>query len=105
MRMSFGILQVTLPFTYSRGKTIYYQRAVSTDLRDRYTGKLIKHDLKTADWSRAAPMVAKLNKRYASEWEGLRPSAGNTSSRSVRPGVGLNMRLTRASAPSFSMRH
>lgn len=72
MRMSFGLLQVTLPFTYSRGKTIYYQRAVPTDLRDRYTGKLIKHDLKTADWSRAAPMVAKLNKRYDSEWAGLR---------------------------------
>jgi hypothetical protein len=72
MRMSFGLLQVTLPFTYSRGKTIYYQRAVPTDLRDRYTGKLIKHDLRTADWSRAAPMVAKLNKRYESEWEGLR---------------------------------
>jgi len=57
MRMSFGLLQVTLPFTCYRGKTIYYQRAVPADLRDRYTGKLIKHDLKTSDWSRAAPMV------------------------------------------------
>lgn len=49
MRMTFGLLQVTLKYTYRRGSTIFYQRAVPAKLAGRYPGKTIKHDLKTAD--------------------------------------------------------
>lgn len=77
MRMSFGFLKLKLPYTYLRGKTIIYQRSVPTDLQDRYKGRTVKHDLKTADWAIAARKVEKLTQRYANEWEGLRsnPSA------------------------------
>lgn len=63
MHMTFGLLSVTLQNTYLRGKTIMYQRPVPTDLRDRYTCKVIKINLKTLDWARAARKVAELNKR------------------------------------------
>ena len=72
MRMSFGLIQVTIPFTYLRGKTVIYQRAVPTDLLARYKGKTIKHDLKASDLTLVARKVEKLNQRYAAEWDGLR---------------------------------
>ena len=49
MRLSLGSLQVTIKYTYPRGKTTIYQRAVPTDLRDRYPGATIKRDLKTTN--------------------------------------------------------
>lgn len=71
MRLSFGLLQVTLKYTYRRGDTIFYQRAVPTKLTSRYPGKTIKHDLKTASLSVAEKSVAALNARYEAEWAGL----------------------------------
>ncbi|MDP3192613.1 tyrosine-type recombinase/integrase [Rhodoferax sp.] len=52
--------------------SIIYQRGVPSDLRDRYPGKMHKHDLKTSDITKAAPMVEALNRRYEAEWAGLR---------------------------------
>ncbi|MES2974364.1 MAG: hypothetical protein V4757_12195 [Pseudomonadota bacterium] len=49
MHLTLGFLQVTLKYTYPRGGTIIYQRAVPKHLQDRYPGKTVKHDLKTAD--------------------------------------------------------
>ncbi|MDP3864910.1 MAG: tyrosine-type recombinase/integrase [Rhodoferax sp.] len=65
---------MTLKNTYQRhpGGPIVYQRAVPSDLRDRYSGKTIKHDLKTADIAHAAKQVEALNRRYEAEWAGLR---------------------------------
>ena len=57
MRACFGPLQVTLKNTYLRGGTLIYQRAVPKDLQDRYPGKTIKHDLRTADIAKAARLV------------------------------------------------
>lgn len=74
MLLTLGPLQVTIKYTYTRGKTTYYQRAVPSDLHDRYPGKTIKIDLKTADPIRVARMVEALNKQYETEWEALRSS-------------------------------
>lgn len=71
MHISLGCLQLTLKNTYQRGKTIIYQRAVPTKLRDRYPGLTVKHDLKTDDPIIAARAVAELNKRYDLEFSGL----------------------------------
>jgi integrase len=71
MQLSFGLLQVTLRYTYLRGHTIYYQRPVPKALLGRYSGKRVKHDLKTADLSVAEKAVALLNRRYEAEWAGL----------------------------------
>ena len=57
MLLTLGPLQVKIKYTYTRGKTTYYQRAVPSDLHDRYPGKTIKKDLKTADPIRVARMV------------------------------------------------
>lgn len=62
---------MTLKNTYQRGKTIIYQRAVPTKLRDRYAGRTVKHDLKTNDLTVAAKAVDVLNKRYDAEFNGL----------------------------------
>lgn len=71
MQITLGCLEVTLKYTYSRGKTIIYQRPVPTHLRSRYLGKTIKHDLKTGDIALAAKAVAVLNRRYEAEFTGL----------------------------------
>lgn len=80
MRMTFGPIHVTLKNTYQRhpGGPIVYQRAVPSDLRDRYSGKTIKLDLKTSDLAKAAKKVEVLNRRYEAEWEGLRASPDST---------------------------
>lgn len=72
MRLSLGPLQVTIKYTYPRGKTTIYQRAVPTDLKARYPSATIKQDLKTADPIKVARMVAALNDKLEAEWDGLR---------------------------------
>lgn len=82
MRLSLGPLQVTIKYTYPRGKTAQHplgtstvwQRAVPPDLRDRYPGATIKKDLKTTDPLKVARMVATLNAKIEAEWAGLRAS-------------------------------
>lgn len=71
MHMTFGLLSVTLKNTYRRGNTIMYQRAVPSKLAGRYSGKTVKHDLKTSDLTVAEKAVALLNRRYEAEWAGL----------------------------------
>lgn len=71
MHMTFGLLSVTLKNTYRRGNTIIYQRAVPAKLAGRYSGKTVKHDLKTSDLTIAEKAVALLNRRYEAEWAGL----------------------------------
>ena len=74
MLLKLGPLQVKIKYTYTRGNTTFYQRAVPIDLQDRYAGKTIKQDLKTADPIKVARLVSALNKRYEAEWEALRGS-------------------------------
>lgn len=71
MHMTFGLLTVTLKYTYRRANTIIYQRVVPAKLAGRYSGKTVKHDLKTTDLARAEKAVAALNRRYEAEWAGL----------------------------------
>ena len=74
MHISLGLLQVTIKYTYPRGRTTIYQRAIPTDLRDRYPGANFKQDLKTADPIKVARMASALNAKLEAEWNGLRAS-------------------------------
>lgn len=74
MRMAFGSLFVTIKYTYVRGKTTIYQRAVPVDLRERYPSPTIKKVLPTVDAVKVAKMVDQLNRQLAAEWAGLRAS-------------------------------
>lgn len=98
MRMTFGFLQVTFKYYYRRGNTIIYQRAVPTDLRSRYPGATVKHDLKTSDISIAEKAVAALSKRYETEWAGLR-SAPESSLASLKAVTSYWLRAVKGGTP------
>ena len=83
MKTSFGLLSVTLPYCYTRGPSIYYQRAVPGDLQERYGAKRIKVKLATSDIRSAAREVAALNRRFEAEWAALRAGPDATP-KSVR---------------------
>ena len=87
MHETIGILKLILKYTYRRGNTIIYQRVVPVALKDRYSSRTIKHDLKTNDVAVATKAVAELNKRYAAEWSGLKASP-NTSPSSIQAHAG-----------------
>lgn len=74
MRISFGPFALSIKYTYARGGTTIYQRAVPTDLMGRYPGKTIKQDLKTSDPVKVAKQVARLNAQLEAEWAALRES-------------------------------
>lgn len=74
MKVTFGILQVTIPYTYKHGKSIYYQRGIPQDLQDRYGSKRIKVNLGTSDLRVAAKKVEALNRKVEAEWALLRGS-------------------------------
>lgn len=74
MQVSFGILLVKLPYSYVRGKVIYYQRPVPTDLKQRYTAKLIKVKLDTQNIRVAARQIEVINRGVEAEWKAMRAS-------------------------------
>ncbi len=74
MQLSLGPLRVTIKYTYVRGDTTIYQRAIPTDLRDRYPGKTVKRVLKTTDPVQVARWVSTMNSQVEAEWEALRAS-------------------------------
>src|SRR5690606_36567018 len=74
MKATFGIIQVTVPYTYQRGGTIYYQRGIPGDLQDRYGSKRIKINLETSDIRVAVKRVAAINREIEAEWILLRAS-------------------------------
>lgn len=78
MRFALGPLRVTIKYTFTKDGSTYYQRAVPTDLRDRYPGKTVKVHLKTTDPFTVARMVEKLNRKFEAEWAGLRASPDST---------------------------
>lgn len=54
MKLTLGVLRVTLKHAFLRGGVIYYQRAIPKDLQDRYSAKLVKASLGTDG---AAPRI------------------------------------------------
>nr|WP_221893401.1 DUF6538 domain-containing protein [Pusillimonas minor] len=74
VKATFGIIQVTVPYTYQRGGTIYYQRGIPDDLQDRYGSKRIKINLETSDIRVAAKRVEAINREVEAEWVLLRAS-------------------------------
>jgi hypothetical protein len=74
VQTTFGVLRVTLRYSYARGGTIYFQRAIPDDLRDRYPAKLYKANLGTNDVRVAAHRIEQLNRELEAEWALLRAS-------------------------------
>ncbi len=74
MKVSIGILLVTIPYTYKRGKVTYYQRPVPRDLADRYSSKLIKIKVDTENIRLIAKQVEHLNRVVEAEWKAMRSS-------------------------------
>lgn len=80
MRLSFGPLQLTIKYTYPRGETTIFQRAVPADLKSRYPGRTIKIDLKTQNPVQVTRLVAGLNAKLEAEWAGLRAAPESSPS-------------------------
>jgi integrase len=74
VKISIGILLVILPYSYQRGKVIYYQRAIPDDLQERYASKRIKIKLDSADLNIAAKQIEAINRKVEAEWKSLRSS-------------------------------
>ncbi len=72
MKISIGILQVTLPYSYQRGKVIYYQRAIPGDLQERCGAKRVKIKLDTENLHQAAKQIIAINKGVEAEWKATR---------------------------------
>jgi len=62
MKLSIGIVQVTIPYSYQRGKVIYYQRAIPGDLQERFAAKRVKVKLDTENLLQAAKQIKAINK-------------------------------------------
>jgi len=63
---------VTLPNSYARGKTIYYQRAIPGDLQERCGATRVKVNLRTTDVRVAARKITAINREVEAEWARLR---------------------------------
>ncbi len=69
---SLGVASVDIPYTFTRNKITYYQRAIPRDLLSKYKGKTIKIPLASNDPLRIAREVQQLNAEYEAEWARLR---------------------------------
>jgi integrase len=74
VKLSIGILQVTLPYSYQRGKVIYYQRAIPGDLQERCAAKRVKIKLDTENIVLAAKQIKSINSGVEAEWKAMRLS-------------------------------
>lgn len=75
LKISIGILLVTLPYSYIRGKVIYYQRAIPQDLQERCSAKRVKIKLDTENIRLAAKQIEAINLTVEAEWKAMRSSA------------------------------
>lgn len=71
MHLRLGCLKVTIHHTYTRGKTIYYQRSVPLALRDRYPSKTIKIKLGAISPPEVLRKVTALDNKYEAEFSSL----------------------------------
>jgi integrase len=78
MKMTLGVLRVTLKHAFLRGGVIYYQRAIPKDLQDRYSAKLIKLSLETADVLVAKRKIEQLDRETEAEWSLMRGNPAAT---------------------------
>lgn len=91
MHLTFGSIRITLAKTYKHGNSLYYQRHIPTDLRDRYPVTIFKRNLKTLDPVKAARQVDSLEQKYTAEFEGLR-AAPESSPQSLKAHAGKFLR-------------
>ena len=74
VQVSIGILTVILPYSYKRGKVIYYQRAIPGDLQERCAAKRVKIKLETENIRLAAKQIESINRVVEAEWKAMRIS-------------------------------
>lgn len=72
LKTRIGILSVTIPHTYPRGKTTYWQRAIPKDLRERYGAATVKAKLRSTGVVQMARDVAALDAAIEADWRALR---------------------------------
>ncbi|MFV8641617.1 DUF6538 domain-containing protein [Ralstonia pseudosolanacearum] len=72
MKLTLGVMTVKLKHAFMREGVVYYQRAIPTDLRDRYPSRLIKQSLGTDDVIKAKREIERLDRQYEAEWELMR---------------------------------
>lgn len=78
MKLTLGVLHVTLKHSFTRGGVIYYQRAIPKDLQDRYPTKLIKISLETGDVLIAKKKIEQLDREHEAEWSLMRGNPAAT---------------------------
>jgi hypothetical protein len=79
VQQSFGLLVVTIPYSYVRNG-VYYQRAVPSDLRDRYPTQNVKVKLTTQSLRIAARQIAAINRQVEAEWQRARADPKTSTS-------------------------
>ncbi|QBE66825.1 tyrosine-type recombinase/integrase [Pseudoduganella lutea] len=84
MKISSGILTMTIRYAYQRGNSIYYQRAIPGDLQARYGAKTIKVKLDAQNVFEAAGEIKKLNQKTEAEWAAMRGGVTSQTPRSTR---------------------
>jgi integrase len=72
MKLTTGLLSMTVKYAYQRGKSIYFQRAIPDDLQARYGSKRVKIRLDAEDMFTAAKHIEALNKSVEAEWALMR---------------------------------
>lgn len=72
MKMTLGVLRVTLKHAFRRGGVIYFQRAIPKDLQERYASKLLKTSLGTNDVLLAKRKIEQLNQELERDWARMR---------------------------------
>lgn len=83
MKLAFGLLVVTIPYSYSRNGSIYYQRAIPRDLQGRYAAVRVKVKLDTSDIRVAARQIGLINQQVEAEWRHLRVD-GSVTPKTIR---------------------
>ncbi|AIU28656.1 recombinase [Pandoraea pnomenusa] len=72
MKLTLGVLRVSLKNAFLRGGVIYYQRAIPKDLQGRYSAKLVKTSLGTSDVLIAKRKIEQINRELEAEWALMR---------------------------------
>ena len=85
---------MTIPYSFTRGKTTYYQRGVPGDLQAHYGSKTIKIKIEDSGDSANLRLIAKrikaLNREVEAEWASLRVSPDASPPQSIKArAVGL----------------
>lgn len=102
MRFTFGPLEISVKNTYVHGQSVYYQRHVPADLRDRYGARIIKRNLGPKDQppTAIARKVAEWDRALDAEYAGLRAAPDSTPAATQAQAIALLRRWGLQPAPA-----